>query len=51
MRVFQRFFIDARLLLGGQVDNRKGRMHEVAERVLLASQSRQPMFLIGGFRG
>ena len=51
MREFQRSSTDARVLLGGQVANYKGRMPDVAEEALLSLQARQPLFLIGGFGG
>ena len=43
--------IDARILLGGRVENYKGRMPGVAEEALLSLQSEQPVFLLGGFGG
>ena len=43
--------IDARILLGGQVENYKGRMPGVAEEALMSLQSGQPVFLLGGFGG
>ena len=43
--------IDARILLGGRVENYKGRMPGVAEEALLSLQSGQPVFLLGGFGG
>ena len=43
--------IDARILLGGQVENYKGRMPGVAEEALLSLRSEQPVFLLGGFGG
>ena len=51
MREFQRSCTDARVLLGGQVVNYKGRMPGVAEEALLSLRARQPVFLIGGFGG
>ena len=51
MREFQRSCTDARVLLGGQVANYKGRMPGVAEEALVSLRARQPVFLIGGFGG
>lgn len=51
MREFQCSSTDARVLLGGQVANYKGRMPGVAEETLLSLRSGQPLFLIGGFGG
>lgn len=51
MREFQRSATDARVLLGGQVANYKGRMPGVAEEALVSLHARQPLFLIGGFGG
>ena len=51
MREFQRSSTDARVLLGGQVANYKGRMPGVAEEALVSLRARQPLFLIGGFGG
>ena len=42
---------DARVVLGGRVRDYKGRMPGIAEEVLLSLESRQPVFLIGGFGG
>lgn len=42
---------DARVVLGGAVENYKGRMPGIAEEVLLSLESGQPVFLIGGFGG
>lgn len=42
---------DARVVLGGKVAGYKGSMPGVAEEVLLSLESRQPVFLIGGFGG
>ena len=39
--------IDARILLGGRIENYKGRMPGVAEEALLSLQSGQPVFLLG----
>ena len=43
--------IDARILLGGRVEEYKGRMPGVAEEALLSLQSDQPVFLLGCFGG
>ena len=51
MREFQRTSTDARVLLGGQVANYKGRMPGVAEEALVSLRAGQPVFLIGGFGG
>lgn len=51
MREFQCSSTDARVLLGGQIANYKGRMPGVAEEALLSLRSDQPLFLIGGFGG
>ncbi|MDE2645808.1 MAG: hypothetical protein OXI05_08225 [Bacteroidota bacterium] len=51
MRKFQSSSTDARVLLGGQVTNYKGRMPGVAEEALLSLRAGQPLFLIGGFGG
>lgn len=42
---------DARILLGGKVENYKGKMPGVAEEALLAINARQPVYLMGGFGG
>lgn len=42
---------DARIVLGGKVDQFKGRMPGVAEEALMALQASQPLFLLGGFGG
>lgn len=42
---------DARVVLGGRVRDYKGSMPGIAEEVLLSLESRQPVFLIGGFGG
>ena len=51
MREFQLSSTFARVLLGGQVANFKGRMPGVAEEALISFRSGQPLFLIGGFGG
>ena len=51
MRQTMRGDINARILLGGQVENYKGRMPGIAEEALLSLQSGQPVFLLGGFGG
>lgn len=51
MRKLQSSLTDARVLLGGQVENFKGRMPGVAEEALLSLRAGQPLFLIGGFGG
>ena len=42
---------DVRILLGGHIENYKGRMPGIAEEALLSLQINQPVFLIGGFGG
>lgn len=42
---------DARVVLGGRTTGYKGRMPGVAEEALLALESGQPLFLLGGFGG
>ena len=51
MRRTMRGEIDARILMGGQVENYKGRMPGVAEEALLSLRSGQPVFLLGGLGG
>ncbi|WP_448135114.1 hypothetical protein [Stenotrophomonas rhizophila] len=41
----------ARILLGGRVDGFKGKMPGIAEEAILSLQSKQPLFLVGGFGG
>lgn len=40
-----------RILLGGRVENYKGRMPGIAEEAFLSLRSGQPTFLVGGFGG
>lgn len=42
---------DARILLGGRVDQYKGAMPGIAEEALLSLQEHQPLYLMGGFGG
>ncbi len=42
---------DARIVLGGKVEDFKGRMPGVAEESLFALRAGQPLFLLGGFGG
>ena len=42
---------DARIVLGGKLEGYKGTMPGVAEEVLMALATKQPVFLIGGFGG
>lgn len=42
---------DARIVLGGKVENFKGRMPGIAEEAILALRSGQPLFVLGGFGG
>ncbi len=51
MRELQSSLTDARVLLGGQVENFKGRMPGVAEEAMISLRTGQPLFLIGGFGG
>ena len=51
MRKEQCSSTEARVLLGGQVVNYKGRMPGIAEEALLSLQANKPLFLIGGFGG
>lgn len=41
----------ARIVLGGRVEDFKGRMPGVAEESLIALQARQPLFVLGGYGG
>lgn len=41
----------ARVVVGGQVENYKGKMPGIAEEALLSLQAGQPVFLVGGFGG
>ncbi len=51
MRKTMRDESDARILLGGRVQGYKGSMPGIAEEALLAFDSKQPIFLIGGYGG
>lgn len=51
MRVVMREETQARIVLGGRVNGYKGRMPGIAEETLLSLQSKQPVFLLGGFGG
>lgn len=42
---------DARIVLGGRIDEYKGAMPGIAEEALLSLQGGQPLFVIGGFGG
>lgn len=42
---------NARIVLGGRVDNYKGAMPGIAEEALLSLQAGQPLYLMGGFGG
>lgn len=42
---------NARILLGGRVDQYKGTMPGIAEEALLSLQGSQPLYLMGGFGG
>ena len=51
MRQTMRERIYARILLGGRVEDYKGRLAGIAEEALLSLQAEQPVFLLGGFGG
>jgi hypothetical protein len=51
MRHVMRATTDARIVLGGRVDEYKGVMPGIAEEALLSLQAHQPLFLMGGFGG
>jgi hypothetical protein len=51
MRRVMREETQARIVLGGRVDQYKGIMPGIAEEALLSLQARQPLFLMGGFGG
>ena len=51
MRQLMRDETDARILLGGRVDDYMGCMPGIAEEALLSLQAGQPVFLLGGFGG
>lgn len=51
MRAVMRTETQARIVLGGQVEGYKGRMPGIAEEALLSLESKQPVFLLGGFGG
>ncbi|MDE0623050.1 MAG: hypothetical protein OXH83_15415 [Bryobacterales bacterium] len=51
MREVMRAETAARLVLGGRVEDYKGRMPGIAEEALLSLQSEQALFLVGGFGG
>ena len=51
MRRIMREETDARIVLGGRVQDYKGDMPGIAEEALLSLESGQPVFLIGGFGG
>ena len=51
MRQLMRDESDARILLGGRVEDYLGCMPGIAEEALLSLKARQPVFLIGGFGG
>ena len=42
---------DARIVLGGKLEDYKGAMPGIAEETLLAIKAKQPVFLVGGFGG
>ena len=51
MRQTMRSHSDIRIVLGGRVEDYKGRMPGIAEEALLSLESQQPVFLAGGFGG
>ncbi len=51
MRAVMRAETSARIVIGGQVENYKGKMPGIAEEALLSLEARQPVFLVGGFGG
>ena len=51
MREVMRTETDARVVLGGRVEDYKGRMPGIAEEALLSLKSGQALFLVGGFGG
>jgi SLOG cluster2 len=51
MRQTMRAETDARIVLGGRVDEYKGIMPGIAEEALLSLKAKQPLYLMGGFGG
>lgn len=51
MRTTMASNIDARIALGGQTANYKGRLPGIAEEALIQLERRAPLFLLGGFGG
>lgn len=51
MRTAMRDNTSARVVVGGQVENYKGKMPGIAEEVLLSLEAGQPVFLVGGLGG
>lgn len=51
MRAVMRAETSARIAIGGQVENYKGKMPGIAEEALLSLRAKQPLFLVGGFGG
>ena len=51
MRKLMRDETDARILLGGRLDDFRGCMPGIAEEALISIQAGQPVFLLGGFGG
>ena len=51
MRQVMRGETDARVVLGGRVEDYRGVMPGIAEEALLSFESGQPLFLVGGFGG
>ena len=51
MRHLMRGETDARVVLGGRVEDYKGAIPGIAEEALLSVESGQPLFVVGGFGG
>lgn len=51
MRGLTTRLVNARVVLGGGIANFKGKMPGIAEEALLSLQTKQPVFLLGGFGG
>ena len=51
MRQVMRGETDARVVLGGPVEDYRGAMPGIAEEALLSLESGQPLYLLGGFGG
>lgn len=51
MRALMQTETSARISIGGQVENYKGKMPGIAEEALMSLKAKQPLFLVGGFGG